>query len=128
MQGSFSEDKHQIWCQVGHRRGRQKMKCLGSLTDSMDMSLSKIWKIVKDREAGCAAVHWVAKSWTWLSNWITTTQISGLKTDQTDNGHIIILCLLCVHCTWAGLCFKFYSLEIYRLEFAFIIVYKIIVQ
>ena len=38
------------------------------LTDSVDMSLSKLWKIVKDREAWCAAVHGVTKSWTQLSN------------------------------------------------------------
>ena len=51
----------------GRRRGRQRMRCLDSITESIDMNLSKLWEIMEDRGAWRATVHGIAKSWTRLS-------------------------------------------------------------
>ena len=67
------------------RRGQQRKRWLDDIIDSMDMSLSRFWEMVKDREAWCAPVHEVAKGQTWLSNWtITTTPHQSVLLEDTD--------------------------------------------
>ena len=78
MQRADSFEKTLILRKIeGRRSGQQKMRWLDSITNLIDMSFSKLWKLTMDRETWSAAVHGVAKSWTWLSDW------TELKLNQT---------------------------------------------
>ena len=71
------------------KRGRQRMRWLDSITDSMDMSLYGLQELVMDREAWRAAIHGVAKSWTQLSDWTELNGLQGFPGGSSERAHVV---------------------------------------
>ena len=84
------------------RRGWQRIRWLDGITDSMEMSLTKLQEMVKDREIWYATIHWVPKSWTWLTDWKITVFRGGDVILPNSAGNSAFWLMLWLKCNLPG--------------------------